>query len=96
MPRASSSGSHAEATWTDREGLQPGVLPLRPVHRIWTPDQAGAAGAVKVRRHGFPLSPDFSGTAHSYTGATLPAAIADCTSTGSGHAVRASSARWSN
>ena len=31
-----------------------------------------------MRRHGFQLVPDFSGTAHSYTGYTLASAIGDC------------------
>ena len=32
---------------------------------------------MKVRRFGFPIVPDFAGTAHSYTGATLDAANGD-------------------
>ena len=37
-------------------------------------------GNAKVRRTGFVLVPSFSGTAHSYTGATLSKAIVDCLS----------------
>ena len=42
--------------------------------RTWTRDRAGNA---KVARIGFPLVPDFGGTAHTYCGTTLDAGIGD-------------------
>ena len=38
------------------------------------------AGTIKLKRFGFPIVPDFGGTAHAYCGSTLPAAIGDCLS----------------
>ena len=61
--------------WTMSETLGENIYPVKPVWKTWARDRAQQA---KVRRCGFPIVPDFSGTAHSYTGATLPAAIADC------------------
>ena len=61
--------------WVVDAKLGKGVYPLKPVFRHWTRDKDGYA---KVRRKGFQLVPDFSGTAHSYTGYTMDAAIADC------------------
>ena len=43
-------------------------------YTTWKRDKQGKA---KVRRHGFQMVPDFSGTAHAYCGETLPAASAD-------------------
>ncbi|CAE8629629.1 unnamed protein product, partial [Polarella glacialis] len=63
-----------EATWTVKSSLGPGVYPLKPVFRTWSRD---AAGLAKVRRWGFPLVVDLSGTAHSYIGSTLKAAVVD-------------------
>ena len=40
----------------------------------WSVD---AAGAVKVRRYGFPIVPDFGGTAHAYCGSTMEATLGD-------------------
>ena len=40
----------------------------------WSLDKAGA---VKIHRFGFPIVPDFGGTAHAYCGSTLPAALGD-------------------
>ena len=40
----------------------------------WSLDKAGA---VKIQRFGFPIIPDFGGTAHAYCGSTLPAALGD-------------------
>ena len=42
--------------------------------KTWTLDRQGN---VRVRRHGFPIVPDFGGTAHAYCGDTLPAVIGD-------------------
>ena len=48
---------------------------LTPQARPWS---LGDAGAMKLKRFGFPIVPDFGGTAHAYCGSTLPAAIGDC------------------
>ena len=42
--------------------------------RQWTLDKAGN---VKIVRHGFPIVPDFGGTAHAYCGTTLQACLGD-------------------
>jgi hypothetical protein len=55
----------------DETGLRE-VLAIKPQTAQW---ERGPGAAV--RRHGFPLVPNFGGTAHSFTGATLPAAIVD-------------------
>ena len=65
------------ATWKYAAWLPPGVYPLKPVFRPWHLDKAGHN---RIRRFGFQLVPDFSGTAHSYVGYTLKAALADCLS----------------
>ena len=65
------------ATWKYSKTLPPGVYPLKPVFRPWHLDKAGNN---RIRRFGFQLVPDFSGTAHSYVGYTLKAALADCLS----------------
>ena len=62
------------ATWQFRKHLPKGVYPLKPVYRPWHLDKAGNN---RIRRFGFQLVPDFSGTAHSYTGYTLEAALTD-------------------
>ena len=65
------------ATWKFSESLPQGVYPLKPVWRPWHLDKAGTN---RIRRFGYQLVPDFSGTAHSYVGYTLKAALADCLS----------------
>jgi hypothetical protein len=65
------------ATWQYSQSLPPGVYPLKPVFRPWHLDKAGNN---RIRRFGYQLVPDFSGTAHSYVGYTLKAALADCLS----------------
>ena len=42
--------------------------------KTWSLDRDGQ---VHVRRHGFPIVPDFGGTAHAYCGSTLQAALGD-------------------
>ena len=42
--------------------------------RPWSLD---GHGEVKVLRHGFPIVPDWSGTAHAYCGSTLEACMGD-------------------
>ena len=65
----------AGATWTVDQRLGPGVWPLTPVYRTWVHNKEQG---VKIKRHGFPLLPDYASTAFMIQGATLPAAIADC------------------
>ena len=60
-----------EATWTEYEQLGPGVIALEPQIVIWALDKAWNA---KVKRRGFCIASDLSGTAHSFVGATLEAA----------------------
>ena len=43
----------------------------------WSSDRNGT---IRLKRFGFPIVPDFGGTAHAYCGSTLPAAIGDCLS----------------
>ena len=64
-----------DAKWKYSPSLPDGVYPLKPVFRPWHLDKAGKC---RIRRFGFQLVPDFSGTAHSYVGYTLKAALADC------------------
>ena len=42
--------------------------------KIWNLDKEGK---VKVIRYGFPIAPDFGGTAHAYCGATMSATSGD-------------------
>jgi len=62
------------------------LMPEIDGHRIYTlstqarPWSMGNGGAMKLKRYGFPIVPDFGGTAHAYCGSTLPAAIGDCLS----------------
>ena len=46
------------------------VVQVRP----WSLDKAGA---IKISGYGFPIVPDFGGTAHAYCGSTLEAALGD-------------------
>ena len=48
---------------------------LRQVWKPWYKD--GDARQVQISRCGFPLAPDFGGTAHAYCGFSLDAAIGD-------------------
>ena len=50
------------------------IFVLTPQMRSWSLDKSGQA---KVDRIGFPIVPDFGGTAHAYCGDTLPACIGD-------------------
>ena len=65
----------ADAAFQQQKGLPPGVYCVKPRTVRWARDKAGSA---QVKRTGFVLTASFSGTAHSYTGATLPKAIVDC------------------
>ena len=53
------------------------IYTLTTQARPWS---LGNAGALQLKRYGFPIVPDFGGTAHAYCGSTLPAAIGDCLS----------------
>ena len=52
----------------------------RPIYRLtvqvrpWSLDKEGN---VKILRFGFPIVPDFGGTAHAYCGSTMDAALGD-------------------
>ena len=50
------------------------IYQLKVQARTWSLD---GAGNVKVLRYGFPVVPDFGGTAHAYCGTTLEACIGD-------------------
>ena len=63
------------ATWTWSPELGPGVISLKPKAVMWYLDKLGQVG---VRRKGFTVASDFSGTAHSFAGDNLPAAFIDC------------------
>ena len=62
------------------------LMPLIGGQRMYTlstqarPWSMGKGNAMKLKRYGFPIVPDFGGTAHAYCGSTLPAAIGDCLS----------------
>ncbi|CAK9031745.1 unnamed protein product [Durusdinium trenchii] len=64
----------ADATWTQHRDLPPGVAILRPVVQQW---QLETHGKATIARRGFPVACDFSGTAHSFMGSTLPACTLD-------------------
>ena len=51
-----------------------GVFCLTLQHRSWTVD---VNGNVKILRSGFPVVPDFGGTAHAYCGTSLDACLGD-------------------
>ena len=59
-------------------------LPHMNGKRIYTlstqakPWSIDAAGNVKGIRYGFPIVPDFGGTAHAYGGSSLDACLGDC------------------
>ena len=62
------------ATWQQHPSLPQGVARLKPVVQHFTLETGGKAS---VARKGFPVACDFSGTAHSFMGATLPACTLD-------------------
>ena len=63
------------ATWIEDEALGPGIAKLKPNYNIWALDKQWTQ---KIERHGFTIASDFNGTAHSFQGANLSAAIIDC------------------
>jgi len=50
------------------------IYTLKMSVKVWSLDQGNQ---VRIRRYGFPLVPDFGGTAHAYCGDTVPALIGD-------------------
>ena len=69
------------ATWVEDEELGPCIGKLLPKYNVWALDKQWN---VKIERHGFFIASDFSGTAHSFQGANLQAAIIDCNGWDSG------------
>ena len=69
------------ATWVEDERLGPGIGKITPKYGVWALDKQFQ---VKIEREGFYIASDFSGTAHSFQGANLKAAIIDCSSWDSG------------
>ena len=63
------------ATLTVHAELGPGIIAIEPEIEQWALDKAWK---VLVKRRGFCMAPDLSGTAHSFVGATLKAAFIDC------------------
>ena len=55
--------------------LGPGIIAIKPTVVNWYLDKACK---MRVRRKGFTVASDFSGTGHSFAGASLPAAFVDC------------------
>lgn len=62
------------ATWKQHATLPPGIACIRPTVQHW---QLEAKGRATIARRGFPIASDFSGTAHSFMGATLQACTLD-------------------
>ena len=62
------------ATWIWSKDLGPGVIGITPKTVTWHVDKC----AVAVQRRGFTVASDFSGTAHSFAGASLKSAFIDC------------------
>ena len=56
------------ATWTVHADLGPGIIALEPDFATWALDNEWK---VLVKRRGFCVTPDLSGTANSFVGATL-------------------------
>ncbi len=50
------------------------IFVLKLQVRSWTLDKEGK---VKLKRFGFPIGPDFGGTAHAYCGTTMDATLGD-------------------
>ena len=63
------------ATWVENESLGAGILEIKPTYVVWALDKGWTQ---KIERHGFTIASDFSGTAHSFQGANLDAAIVHC------------------
>ena len=64
-----------DAEWIENKELGPGIAKIKPTYVVWALDKGWTQ---KIERHGFTIASDFSGTAHSFQGANLEAAITDC------------------
>ena len=64
-----------KAVWRAHPKLEACVYPLYPVERTWELNDNSKA---KIRRRGFPLSPNYASTAFMIQGSTLSACLADC------------------
>ena len=62
------------ATWIVHKEFGPGIIAIEPEIEQWVLDRAWK---VLVKRRGFCMAPDLAGTAHSFVGATLKAALLD-------------------
>ena len=69
------------ATWIEEDALGPGIAKVEPRYIVWALDKLWTQ---KIERRGFTIASDFSGTAHSFQGANLHAAIIDNNSWDSG------------
>ena len=69
------------ATWIEEPALGPGIAKIEPRYIVWALDKSWTQ---KIERRGFTIASDFSGTAHSFQGANLHAAIIDSNSWDSG------------
>ena len=63
-----------KATWIWSKDLGPGVIGVKPTAVIWHTDPKDKVG---VRKRGFQIAPDFSGTAHAFAGASLKSVLID-------------------
>ncbi|CAK9045091.1 unnamed protein product, partial [Durusdinium trenchii] len=64
------------STWQLHPALPPGVACIKPTVQQWTLQPGGRA---TIARRGFPVASDYSGTAHSFMGATLEACTLELT-----------------
>ena len=64
-----------DATWVSDARLRFGAVAIPPCTVVWALDKQWQC---KVRQKRLPLASDFSGTTHSFAGATLKAAMVDC------------------
>ena len=79
------------ATWIEDENLGPGIGKILPKYQLWALDKEWN---IRIERHGFCIASDFSGTAHSFQGANLQAAIIDCNSWDSGQCKPSKQDAW--
>ena len=79
------------ATWIEDDKLSKGIGTLFPKYNVWAVDKQWN---VKIERRGFFIASDFSGTAHSFQGANLAAAIIDCGSWDSGQTKPSKKDSW--
>ena len=79
------------ATWVEDEKFGPGIAKIVPKYTVWALDKGYTQ---KIERHGFFIASDFGGTAHSFQGANLQAAIIDCSSWDSGQSKPSKTDSW--